>query len=87
LELAAFLSSAFTLSDDEKRILCLGLTLHGYKKWCHGEEEDPLLASEVTEILELCRTLGPKLSFDAFWADWDEYLTEIAYLAQNTQAK
>ncbi len=85
--LLPFLSSAFALSDAEKRILCLGLTLHGYNKWCHGEEEDPPLASEVTEILELCRTLGAKLNFDAFWADWYEYLTEIAYLAQNTQGK
>jgi len=85
--LLPFLSSAFALSDDEKRILCLGLTLHDYNKWCYGEEEDSPLASEVADILELCQTLGKRLDFDVFWANWHEYLTEIAYLAQNTQYK
>lgn len=85
--LLPFLSTAFALSDDEKRLLCLGLTLHDYNKWCHGEEEDSPVASEVAEILELCQTLGERLNFDAFWADWREYATEIAYLAQNTQGK
>ncbi len=85
--LLPFLSSTVALSNDEKRLLCLGLTLHDYNKWCQGEEEDSPFASEVTEILELCQTLGERLNFDAFWAEWREYLTEIAYLAQNTQGK
>lgn len=85
--LLPFLSSTLALSDDEKRLLCLGLTLHDYNKWCQGEEEDSPMASEVVEILELCQTLGERLNFDAFWGEWREYLTEIAYLAQNTQGK
>lgn len=85
--LLPFLNSTFALSDDEKRLLCLGLTLHDYNKWCQGEEEDTPIASEVAEILELCQTLGKRLNFDGFWAEWREYLTEITYLAQNTQGK
>lgn len=85
--LLPFLSSTLALSEDEKRLFCLGLTLHDYNKWCQGEEEDSPLASEVADILELCQTLGERLNFDAFWAEWREYLTEVAYLAQNTQGK
>jgi len=85
--LLPFLSSALALSEDEKRLFCLGLTLHDYNKWCQGEEEDSPQASEIADILKLCDTLGAQLNFDAFWAEWREYLTEIAYLAQNTQGK
>jgi CRISPR-associated protein Csc3 len=85
--LLPFLNSELTLTDDEKRLLCLGLTLHDYNKWCHGEQETIPDPSEIPQILELCQTLGKRLNFDAFWAEWREYLTEIAYLAQNTQSK
>ncbi|UBF30154.1 type I-D CRISPR-associated protein Cas10d/Csc3 (plasmid) [Kovacikia minuta CCNUW1] len=84
--LLPFLSPALAVSEDEKRLFCLGLTLHDYNKWCQGEEDSPH-ASEVADILKLCNTLGAQLNFDAFWVDWREYLTEIAYLAQNTQGK
>ena len=85
--LLPFLSATYQLSEDEKRLLCLGLTLHDYNKWCYGEEEDPPLASEVSDIVELCQTLGERLNFEAFWIDWREYLSDISYLAQNTQGK
>ncbi|MCS7226981.1 MAG: type I-D CRISPR-associated protein Cas10d/Csc3, partial [Gloeomargarita sp. SKYB31] len=75
------------LDDLEKRLLCLGFTLHDYNKWCAGDEEDPPLATDVHEIKALCQSLGEKLNFDTFWPDWRTYLTEIAYLAQNTQGK
>ena len=81
--LLPFLGSAFLLSDDEKRILCLGLTLHCHDTWMYGEEEDKPKSSEIGEILERCRTTGERLSFVEFWADWREYLAEIAYLAHN----
>jgi len=83
--LLPFLSSKLT--DTEKRLLCLGLTLHDYNKWCHGEQQQVPDASEIPKILELCKKLGERLNFDAFWAEWREYLTEITYLAQNTQGK
>jgi len=85
--LLPFLSPELTLNDTEKHLLCLGLTLHDYNKWCHGEQQEVPDASEIPKILELCQTLGERLNFDAFWAEWREYLTEIAYLAQNTQVK
>jgi len=85
--LLPYLNSSLALSEDEKRLLCLGLTLHDYNKWCNGEEQDAPKASEVAEILELCQSLGEKLNFVEFWPDWESDLTEIAYLAQNTQGK
>ncbi|MEN9235959.1 MAG: type I-D CRISPR-associated protein Cas10d/Csc3 [Gloeomargarita sp. GMQP_bins_25] len=75
------------LRDTEKRLLCLGLTLHDYNKWCAGDEQDPPLASDVAGIKALCASLGEKLNFAGFWPEWRTYLTEIGYLAQNTQAK
>jgi CRISPR-associated protein Csc3 len=53
----------------------------------NGEQQQVPDASEIPKILELCQTLGERLNFDAFWAEWREYLTEIGYLAQNTQGK
>jgi CRISPR-associated protein Csc3 len=75
------------LSDIEKYILCLGLTLHDYNKYCNGQGEETPKNYETEEIIDLCRNLGEKLKFDLFWSEWREYLSEIAYLAQNTQNK
>jgi CRISPR-associated protein Csc3 len=75
------------LSDVEKYLLCLGLTLHDYNKYCNGQGEETPKNYEVEKILNLCRDLGEKLNFELFWPEWQEYLTEIAYLAQNTQNK
>ncbi len=85
--LLPFLDEDKQLSEDEKRLLCLGLTLHDYNKYCQGEEEDSPKAHEVDEILRLCEELGEKLNFSEFWSEWRNYLSEIGYLAQNTQAK
>ncbi|AFY31721.1 type I-D CRISPR-associated protein Cas10d/Csc3 [Calothrix sp. PCC 7507] len=75
------------LSEIEKYLLCLGLTLHDYNKYCNGQGEETPKNWEVEKILNLCRDLGEKLNFELFWSEWQEYLTEIAYLAQNTQNK
>lgn len=75
------------LSETEKYLLCLGLTLHDYNKYCNGQGEETPKNYEATEILNLCRDLGKKLNFHLFWSEWQEYLPEIAYLAQNTQNK
>ncbi|NEP20205.1 MAG: type I-D CRISPR-associated protein Cas10d/Csc3 [Leptolyngbya sp. SIO4C1] len=83
--LTPFLSEP--LSDNEKRLICLGLTLHDYNKYCQGEEEDVPKAHEVNEILTLCEEMGERLNFSAFWSDWRQYLSEIGFLAQNTQGK
>lgn len=85
--LLPFLDKDKQLSDDEKRLLCLGLTLHDYNKYCQGEEEDSPKAYEVDDILQLCTELGEKLNFSDFWAEWKNYLSDISFLAQNTQYK
>lgn len=75
------------LSEIEKYLLCLGLTLHDYNKYCNGQGEETPKNYEVAEIINICRNLGEKLNFQLFWSEWQEYLPEIAYLAQNTQNK
>ncbi len=75
------------LSDIEKYLLCLGLTLHDYNKYCNGQSEETPKNWETEEIINLCRNLGEKFKFNLFWSEWQEYLCEIAYLAQNTQNK
>ena len=85
--LLPFLDEDQQLSENEKRLLCLGLTLHDYNKYCEGEAEGSPKAHEVSDILRLCEELGEKLNFSGFWQEWRDYLSEIAYLAQNTQSK
>ncbi|MEL7038569.1 MAG: type I-D CRISPR-associated protein Cas10d/Csc3 [Cyanobacteria bacterium J06592_8] len=86
--LSEYLSSSQALSDTEKRLLCLGITLHDYNKYCNGQgEDDPPKAHQVPEILKLCEELGEKLNFQEFWLDWKQYIPEIGFLAQNTQFK
>ncbi len=85
--LSGYLSQLFGLSDIEKRLLCLGITLHDYNKYCNGQGEASPQAYEVNDILKLCEQLGEKLDFNSFWSDWKQYLSEISFLAQNTQFK
>ncbi|MFK0731447.1 MAG: type I-D CRISPR-associated protein Cas10d/Csc3 [Gloeotrichia echinulata GP01] len=75
------------LSDVEKYLLCLSLTLHDYNKYCNKQGEETPKNYQVAEIINLCRDLGEKLQFQLFWSEWSDYLPEIAYLAQNTQNK
>ena len=82
-----YLSSSLQLSDTEKYLLCLGITLHDYNKYSQGQGDEPPKAHQVSEILALCESLGEKLNFDVFWPDWKQYLSEIGFLAQNTQFK
>ncbi len=85
--LIPYLSDSLSLSDIEKRLLCLGITLHDYDKHCRSQGKKPPHASDVPAILEVCQELGKKLDFDLFWSDWQEYITDIAFLAQNTHFK
>jgi CRISPR-associated protein Csc3 len=82
-----FLDEDKQLTEEEQHLLCLGLTLHDYNKYCQGEEEDSPRAYEVDEILQLCQELGEQLNFSAFWPGWQDYLSDIGFLAQNTQYK
>jgi CRISPR-associated protein Csc3 len=85
--LLPFLDDDEQLDDIEKRLLCLGLTLHDYNKYCHGEVREAPKAAAISEILSLCEELGKMLGFSSFWTEWKTYIAEIAYLAQNTQGK
>lgn len=73
------------LTDVEKRLMCLGMTLHDYGKKLSGKGEEAPRAYEVPEIIDVCEKMGEDLNFQEFWADWKQYLPEIGYLAQNTQ--
>lgn len=75
------------LTEIEKYLLCLAITLHDYVKYLYGHDVNTPRAYEVPEILLACQNLGEKLNFDSYWPEWKKYLKEIAYLAQNTQFK
>ncbi|MFN3359949.1 MAG: type I-D CRISPR-associated protein Cas10d/Csc3 [Pseudanabaenaceae cyanobacterium] len=76
------------LTEVEQRLLCLAMILHDYGKFLYDlEVEEQITAATVDRIINICRQLGEELHFGDFWSDWHFYLTDIAYLAQNTQAK
>lgn len=83
--LASYLSHP--LRDEEKYLMCLGITLHDYDKYHLGNQQESPTAAEVEQIIKDCQELGGKLNFGDFWTDWRDYLGDIAYLAQNTQFK
>jgi CRISPR-associated protein Csc3 len=85
--LIPYLNQNLALSETEKRLMCLGTTLHDYDKHCRHQGIKPPHAAEVEKIIETCCELGKKLNFDAFWQEWQDYLPEIAFLAQNTHNK
>ena len=84
-KLANYLSKP--LSEIEKHLLCLGFTLHDYNKWINNQGIKAPGSHQVPEIVDLCNELGKKLNFQSFWPDWEQYISEICYLAQNTQGK
>ncbi|MEL6462463.1 MAG: type I-D CRISPR-associated protein Cas10d/Csc3 [Cyanobacteria bacterium J06621_15] len=85
--LIPFLNTKNSLSEIEKRLLCLGITLHDYDKHCRSQIIQPPASDDIPAILKVCEELGEKLDFDLFWSEWREYLVDIAFLAQNTQLK
>lgn len=86
-KLLLYLPQNLQLSDVEKRLICLAITLHDYGKYRFEQNQNTPRAYEVPEIIAVCQELGEKLNFDLFWSDWRKYILEIAYLAQNTQFK
>lgn len=76
------------LSEEEARLLCLGFTLHDYDKYNHYcPIQPPPELQETDKIVNLCYQLAQKLNFAKFWEDWEDYLLDICFLAQNTQGK
>jgi CRISPR-associated protein Csc3 len=80
------LPKRLALSEAQKRLLCLAMILHDYDKAERGqkEPEKPPKAHEISRVLTTCRHWGEQLSFGKFWPQWQDYLLEITYLAQNT---
>lgn len=75
------------LTETEQRLLCLGFTLHDYDKYYYSQKIQTPGAHETSKIRELCYQLAKDLNFAEFWTDWEDYLLDICFLAQNTQAK
>lgn len=73
--LLPFLNTELSLSDSEKRLLCLGFTFQSYNNRCLGKA-----AFTSAEML----ALGETLNLSTFWAEWCNYLPELIYLAQTT---
>ncbi|QYO62703.1 hypothetical protein [Leptolyngbya sp. 7M] len=65
--LSQYLPSSLQLSDTEKRLLCLAMTLHDYDKAERGQKESaqPPKASEIPAILATCQRWGDRLNFGA----------------------
>jgi CRISPR-associated protein Csc3 len=74
--LLPFLSHKLSLSDNEKRLLCLGFTFQGYNNCCLGE------TAPFTSTAAIA--LGETLNLDTFWAEWRKHLPELVYLASTT---
>ncbi|WP_088240873.1 type I-D CRISPR-associated protein Cas10d/Csc3 [Calothrix rhizosoleniae] len=85
--LLPYLNSANSLTEVEKYLLCLGITLHDYDKHCRSQGIQPPGSDDIPAILKVCEELGEKLNFDLFWSEWRKYIVDIAFLAQNTQLK
>ncbi|MFW6296028.1 MAG: type I-D CRISPR-associated protein Cas10d/Csc3 [Halothece sp.] len=83
--LSQYLPKHLQLTEIEQKLLCLAITLHDYGKQLYDKNITSPRACDVPEIIEVCREMGKQLNFDAFWSEWEQYLPEIAYLAQNTQ--
>ena len=75
------------LEEIEEYLLCLGFTLHDYNKYFYHHQEKSPEAHQTIEIIERCQELGKLLEFSLFLEQWQEYIADICYLAQNTQKK
>lgn len=83
--LISFLPAKSGLSDDEKRLLCLGITLNSCNSVRQSKEGDLPLPLDLDKIRERYCAVGEGLNIDMFWKEWREYLSEIAYSAQTSQ--
>lgn len=69
------------LNDLEKRLWLLGYVTHDYTK-VYGIK---VAAGNLPLIRQAIVCLGEKLNFADFLPDWQDYLDDIVFLAQNTQ--
>ena len=85
--LIPFLNSDNSLSEIEKRLLCLGITLHDYDKHCRSQIIQPPDSDDIPAIFKVCEELGEKLDFDLIRSEWLTYIVDICFLAQYSQLK
>jgi CRISPR-associated protein Csc3 len=71
------------LSELEKRLWLLGYVAHDYTKvFCIRTE-----AGDLPRIRKVVTCLGEALNFSGLLPDWQRYMDDIVFLAQNTQTK
>lgn len=75
------------LSDIEARVMCLGFLLHDRDKYYHAQGQKKVRSWDIAKIIDRCKELGYQLKFSDFCTEWEDYLLDICYVAQNTQKK
>jgi CRISPR-associated protein Csc3 len=75
------------LTDVEARVMCLGFLLHDHNKYYRTQGKKELDSWETVEIIDRCKKLGSQLIFSDFWPEWEDYLLDICYVAQNAEKK
>jgi CRISPR-associated protein Csc3 len=80
--LAALLPEDLAWDTERWNLWTLGFVLHDYGK-ARGVE---VSASKLDTVRVICRKLGAELKFEEFFPGWTDYLDDIVFLAQNTQA-
>jgi CRISPR-associated protein Csc3 len=81
MRLAEKLPPAKTLTDLEKKLWLLGFVTHDYTK-IYGVE---VTGGNISVIRKIIACLGQQMNFVDFLPEWETYLDDIAFLAQNTQ--
>lgn len=79
--LAALLPEHLTWDTERWNLWTLGFVLHDYGK-ARGVN---VPASRLDTARAICRKLGEELEFEQFFPEWEHYLDDIVFLAQNTQ--
>jgi CRISPR-associated protein Csc3 len=79
--LGALLPDDFNWNERQWTLWTLGFVLHDYTKM-RGVN---VFASRLDAARALCREVGAELRFAEFFPEWESYLDDIVFLAQNTQ--
>lgn len=82
LRIAEHLPPHKALKEQEQRLWALGFTVHDYMKVDQGFK---MKAGDLPAIRSYIKKLGGELEFEQFLADWQTYLDDLVYIAQNTQ--
>ncbi|MCL4266079.1 MAG: type I-D CRISPR-associated protein Cas10d/Csc3 [Anaerolineae bacterium] len=81
MRLAEKLPPAKALNETERRLWLLGFVAHDYTK-VYGIQ---INAGNIPVIRQIIACLGQRMNFADFWSEWETYLDDVVFLAQNTQ--